>query len=224
MTLEGHSHAITVTQFSPDGSNLMSASRDRTIRVWDPSTGAQLYTLEGHSASVVAVCFSPDGSRLASVSEDKKVILWHASTGVRLHTLEGHSDSVDAVCFSPDGSRLASASRDRTIRVWDLSTKLSPELFKAKSQMSDLWSSADGSLDETKAGRIRLTSAPESLPTDDMKNQYLEVRGKWIFRCAQNMIWLPSEHRPLNDAIAINGAIMTFDNASGRLSVWEVSN
>jgi WD40 repeat protein len=182
MTLEGHSHAITVTQFSPDGSNLASVSRDRTIRVWDPSTGAQLYTLKGHSASVVAVCFSPDGSRLAS------------------------------------------ASRDRTIRVWDLSTKLSPELFKAKSQMSDLWSSADGSLDETKAGRIRLTSAPESLPTDDMKNQYLEVRGKWIFRYAQNMIWLPSEHRPLNDAIAINGAIMTFDNASGRLSVWEVSN
>jgi uncharacterized protein with WD repeat len=122
LTLEGHSGGVLAVQFSPDGSKLASATGDKKVMVWNPSTGARLHTLEGHSGGVLAVRFSPDGSKLASASDDNKVMLWDPSTGARLHTLEGHSSWVDAVQFSPDGSKLASASRDKKVMLWDSST------------------------------------------------------------------------------------------------------
>jgi WD40 repeat protein/DNA-binding SARP family transcriptional activator/energy-coupling factor transporter ATP-binding protein EcfA2 len=72
-----HSGSVMYAAFSPDGSRLATASRDGTIRVWDPYADApeQLH-LRGHAGSVGMVAFSPDGSRLASVSEDGTVRVW----------------------------------------------------------------------------------------------------------------------------------------------------
>jgi WD40 repeat protein/DNA-binding SARP family transcriptional activator len=72
-----HSGSVTYAAFSPDGSRLATASRDGTIRVWDPyaDAPAQL-VLRGHAGPVGAVAFSPDGSRLASASEDGTVRVW----------------------------------------------------------------------------------------------------------------------------------------------------
>jgi WD40 repeat protein len=122
LTLEGHSGGVLAVEFSPDGSKLASASDDKKVMLWDPSTGAHLHTLEGHSGRVRAVQFSPDGSKLASASYDKKVIVWDASTGEQQHALEGHSYGVSAMQFSPDGSKLASASSDNKVMVWNPST------------------------------------------------------------------------------------------------------
>jgi WD40 repeat protein len=50
--LEGHSDWVSAVTFSHDGQLLASASYDRTVRLWNPSTGEQVQTLEGHSDSV----------------------------------------------------------------------------------------------------------------------------------------------------------------------------
>ncbi|KAJ5292708.1 uncharacterized protein N7443_008661 [Penicillium atrosanguineum] len=121
-TLEGHSDSVTSTAWSQDGSRLASASKDETVRIWDPATGQCALALEGHSGWVTSIAWSQDGSRLASASEDTIVKIWDLATGQCALTFEGHSDSVTLIAWSQDGSRLASASKDKTVRIWDPAT------------------------------------------------------------------------------------------------------
>jgi hypothetical protein len=77
---KGHRDTVTSVQFAPDGRRLVSASRDRTICVWDPATGRRLLTLDGTrdglDAHAASLAFSPDGTVLAAGCADGRVILY----------------------------------------------------------------------------------------------------------------------------------------------------
>ena len=117
MTLRGHDGEVWSVAFSPDGKRIASGSDDKTIKVWDAATGAEVMTLRAHERS--RVTFSPDGRRIVSGSDDKTIKVWDSATGTELMTLCGHGDWVGSIAFSPDGKRIASGSRDKTIKVWD---------------------------------------------------------------------------------------------------------
>jgi WD40 repeat protein len=106
--------------FSSDGKRLASCSEDKTVRIWDITTGNVLFVLKGHTDQVNNAAFSPDGKLLASVSNDKTVRLWDSEVGKEIEILKGHRDTVYDVAFSPDGKWLASGSDDKTIRIWDM--------------------------------------------------------------------------------------------------------
>jgi hypothetical protein len=74
--LDDHSNAVSHFAFSPNGKRLASASRDRTLKIWDVATNVCLATLSGHSRAVSHLAFSPDGTRLASTSYDHNVGVW----------------------------------------------------------------------------------------------------------------------------------------------------
>jgi WD40 repeat protein/serine/threonine protein kinase len=120
LTWHGHSGGVMSVAFSPDGKRLASASQDRTIKLWEATSGQLTRTLQGHSRHVNCVVFSPDGNRLASASADGARI-WDTTSGQEMQKLEGHTFGVYWVAFSPDGKRLASAgaSVDKTVKVWD---------------------------------------------------------------------------------------------------------
>ena len=74
--LIGHSGEVLSAQFSPDGQNIVSASDDKTVRVWSVATGECVQTLAGHSYAVLSAQFSPDGQNIVSASGDATNRVW----------------------------------------------------------------------------------------------------------------------------------------------------
>ncbi|MEH1786437.1 MAG: WD40 repeat domain-containing protein, partial [Nostoc sp.] len=105
-----------------NGQQLASASSDKTIKIWDVSSGKLLKSLTGHTHWVSSIAYSPNGQQLASASWDKTIKIWDVSSGQPLKSLTGHSDAVISVAYSPNGQQLASASSDKTIKIWDVSS------------------------------------------------------------------------------------------------------
>ncbi|GEM_PF-1515570 len=117
--LRGHEGAVHSVAFSASRDLVVSGSADKTVRVWEAHTGAELVCLRGHLGAVYGVAFSPDARRVVSGSEDKTIRLWDADTGAELACLDGHKDRVVRVEFSDDGCRILSWSMDNRVRVWD---------------------------------------------------------------------------------------------------------
>ena len=84
------SNWVTACVFSPHGKTIVSASWDKTLKIWDVELGTCKATLEGHSDLVWSVAWRFDGKLLASGSYDKTVKIWNPSAGECLKTLEGH--------------------------------------------------------------------------------------------------------------------------------------
>jgi WD40 repeat protein len=118
LVLKGHEDSVRSVAFSPDGTRIVSGSGDKTLRLWDVSSGQSIGApLQGHEGSVMSVAFSPDGTRIVSGSGDKTQRLWDAKSGQPIGApLQGHENPVSSVAFSPDGTRIVSASYDCTLR------------------------------------------------------------------------------------------------------------
>ncbi|MBF8189972.1 PD40 domain-containing protein [Nonomuraea sp. K274] len=163
---------IWAVAFSADGKTLATGGYDRTVRLWDLSTGGPLgEPLTGHTSIADSMAFSPDGKTLATGSIEGAVRLWDVSTGRPLgEVLTG--DTPSSVAFSPDGKNLAIAyNDDGTVRLWDISTgrRLGKPFTGHSGPIRSVAFSPDGSTLASAGddGTVRLWGAAEHRPLGD---------------------------------------------------------
>jgi len=117
-TLKGHNDKVQSVTYSLDGKYIASGSNDKTIKIWEASSGICIKTINEHEI-VSSVVFSPDGKCVASECSDDKMKIWEVSSGDCMRTLEGHIDSVNSLSYSPDGKCIVSGSDDKTVKIWE---------------------------------------------------------------------------------------------------------
>jgi WD40 repeat protein len=127
--LRGHKAYVSSAAFSPDGMRIVSASGDKTIRVWNVLSGTEECSpLRGHEEDVHSVAFTHDGKCIVSGSVDRTIRVWDVLSGTKVPPpTQGHKAWVSSVAFSQDGTRIRSHSNiDGTgYRVWDATSGLS---------------------------------------------------------------------------------------------------
>ena len=123
----GHVEAVSSVALSDDGGTALSGSHDKSLRVWDVSSGRTKHVLGGHSKAIYSAALTPDGVFALTGSHDKTLKLWNLSKGQEVKTLSGHTKAVTAVALTPNCRfALSSAGSDfggeRTpeLKFWDL--------------------------------------------------------------------------------------------------------
>lgn len=134
--LAGHEGRVTFAEFSPDGTKILTASHDRTARIWHRN-GTLVAVLEGHDGRVAHAAFSGDGRHIATVDMKGKVGLWRQD-GQFVTWLDGGDRTLYHVHFSVNGDRLVTAGYSDidggNARIWDVDSRKQYRVLRSPAQ------------------------------------------------------------------------------------------
>eukprot|EP01119_Soliformovum_irregulare_P005295 TRINITY_DN17072_c0_g1_i1.p1 TRINITY_DN17072_c0_g1~~TRINITY_DN17072_c0_g1_i1.p1 ORF type:complete len:482 (-),score=85.28 TRINITY_DN17072_c0_g1_i1:18-1463(-) len=115
-----HNSSITCLALHPTKNIAVSASDDKTWKMWVVNDGQLIMSGEGHKDWVSDIDFHPEGTHLVSASGDSTLKLWDFSQGMCSHTFTDHKQPVWGCAFHDSGDFVVSASMDKTCKVFDL--------------------------------------------------------------------------------------------------------
>jgi len=148
--LLGHNHFIQDLALSSDGQFALSASWDKTLRLWDLNSGSTTRRFVGHTHDVLSVSFSADNRQIVSGSRDKTIKLWNTLGECKFTiTEDGHTEWVSCVRFSPNPNNpvIVSCGWDKMLKVWNLTNcKLRTNHIGHSGYLNTVTVSPDGSL------------------------------------------------------------------------------
>jgi len=104
-TIKAHEHNISAIKFMPSGDQIVSASWDKTIKVWEVATGYLLKTFDGHDGWIMNIDVNAEGTRMVSCTKSQEIIYWDLNLKSDRPILsmfeEEHENIIDVVVFVP---------------------------------------------------------------------------------------------------------------------------
>lgn len=162
----GHADWIQALSWSPNSARIASASVDKTVQVWDATTGGHLLTYKHHTNGVYGVMWSPDGKRIASGSGDPStsntIHIWDPTNGATLVTYQTAFDAggfglvdsngqlkkiiyLSGLAWSPKGEVIATSDGFNSVDVWNTSSRTKVVTYRDQDRsVSTLAWSPDG--------------------------------------------------------------------------------
>ncbi|KAF9012449.1 nuclear mRNA splicing protein [Cyathus striatus] len=121
LTLNSHKGSVNVARYAKGTAKyILTGGHDRTVRLWNAASGAEIMTFASHGYEVLTLSVSHDNAQFSSAGGDRSVFVWDVATGATTRRLSGHMGKVHCVEYNEDASVLASGSYDSTVRLWDL--------------------------------------------------------------------------------------------------------
>ncbi|KYN17924.1 WD repeat-containing protein 48, partial [Trachymyrmex cornetzi] len=127
-SMEHHTDWVNDIVLCCSGKNLISASSDTTVKVWNAHKGFCMSTLRTHKDYVKALAYAKDREQVASAGLDKSIFLWDVNTltaltasnnTVTTSSLSGNRDSIYSLAMNQIGTIIVSGSTEKVLRVWD---------------------------------------------------------------------------------------------------------
>ena len=145
--LNGHTGFVTSFAYCPVNNLIASSSYDKTVKIWDAATGAEVFSFSGHTNVVTAVEFTPDGKYVVSGSLDQTVRIWSIEEQRLVDTLEDfgtpYVSGISCLTISKDGKYLVSGNEKGMVVVWNLENKQRVDAFRMTDGLKSVLISAD---------------------------------------------------------------------------------
>ena len=117
--LVGHTDRVIDAEFNKDGTQVLTASWDKTAIIWDVKKSAlPLMQFQDHKSALVSATFDQQSRHILTASTDRSAIAWNVTNKKAIARFQGHKDFLTSAQFSPDGKNVVTASRDKMARVW----------------------------------------------------------------------------------------------------------
>jgi WD40 repeat protein len=151
-TFAGHTDSIVALAISPSGDRVATGSKDMTVKIWDPTNGACLFTLGPNANIQGKVTFFADGTKLATSGTHNyggtSVKIWDVGTGLLLKEI-ATPNAVFDFAVSPDGTRVFAMNGSGVCRLWNVASGNLLQTINA-SYMSSAYSSVAYAPDGTR--------------------------------------------------------------------------